>query len=62
MLDERLIGTVFTLPPTGDEVVLYGIHYHFSVLDTAQPGDAVVIVGASALGLRVRRLDRELQY
>ncbi|WP_179395088.1 hypothetical protein [Lacticaseibacillus absianus] len=62
MLDERLIGTTFTLPATGDDVVLYGIHYHFHIMDEALPGEVVVVVGAEALGLRVRRLDRDLQY
>ncbi|WP_262316155.1 hypothetical protein [Lacticaseibacillus parakribbianus] len=62
MLDERLIGDTFTLPETGDVVCLYGIHYHYLVLDGSRPGDLVVIVGVTPLALRVRNAERDLQY
>ncbi|WP_225046929.1 hypothetical protein [Lacticaseibacillus kribbianus] len=61
-LDSRLLGAVFTLPATGDTVCLYGIHYHFLVLDGATPGDLVVVVGVTPLALRVRAAERDLQY
>ncbi|MFD1429478.1 hypothetical protein [Lacticaseibacillus mingshuiensis] len=63
MLDERLIGSVFILPePPVQAVMMFGIHYHFHVLDDARPGDQVVIVAVGRLGLEVRRADRQLKY
>ncbi|MFD1440409.1 MULTISPECIES: hypothetical protein [Lacticaseibacillus] len=63
MLDERLIGTTFTLTHEGNgEVVLFGIHYHYWLLDAATTGDLVVVAEASALGLGVRLAKRQLQY
>ncbi|MFD1393269.1 hypothetical protein ACFQ3L_06750 [Lacticaseibacillus jixianensis] len=63
MLDDRLIGTTFTLThPGAGEVVLYGIHYHYQLLDAATTGDLVVVASASALGLGVRLAKRQLQY
>ncbi|MFD1483670.1 hypothetical protein ACFQ5J_00200 [Lacticaseibacillus baoqingensis] len=63
MLDDRLIGTCFTLTtvPTG-MITLYGIHYHYRVLDHSQPGAVVCIVAADALGLKVQAPKAPLQY
>lgn len=63
MLDERLIGTTFTLTHDGPgEVELYGIHYHYRLLDQATAGDLVVVVRADALGLSVRKASGILKF
>lgn len=63
MLDERLIGTTFTLTQDGPgDVALYGIHYHYHVLDQAKSGDLVVVVRVEALGLSVRKASETLVF
>lgn len=63
MLDERLIGITFPLPTNiPGEITLFGIHYHYHIADSAGPGDIVIVVKATALGLTVRRADRQLNY
>ncbi|MCI1986470.1 MAG: hypothetical protein LKJ69_06010 [Lactobacillus sp.] len=63
MLDDRLLGTTFTLTtvPTGT-ITLFGIHYHYRVLDASQPGAIVRVVATDALGLKVRTAGTPLQY
>ncbi|WP_127848356.1 hypothetical protein [Lacticaseibacillus hulanensis] len=64
MLDERLIGTTFTLKDEARSgvVTLYGILYHFTVSGAAAPGDLVVVEQATPLGLIVRRADAHLEF
>lgn len=64
MLDERLLGTIFTLPTSAasGEITLYGIHYHYRVQDDAAAGDKVVVNAISPLYLSVVKAEHALHY
>ena len=63
MLDDRLIGTIFTLPTAeSGEIQLYGIFYHYKVAGVVDAGAQVVVVAADRSGLTVRQLGSELDF
>ncbi|KRM54389.1 hypothetical protein [Lacticaseibacillus sharpeae] len=64
MLDERLLGTTFTLKTDADtgSISLYGIHYHYRVVGLAVAGDLVAVTQVTPLELVVRRAVDLLEY
>jgi hypothetical protein len=61
MLDERLLGTTFTIQSSANTgtITLYGIHYHYRVVGLAVPGDLMEVKQVTPLELVVRRADSD---
>jgi membrane protein implicated in regulation of membrane protease activity len=64
MLDDRLIGTQFTLTSADNTgtVRLYGIDYHYELLLPAPAGTTVTVVRVSPLKLSVLPATDVLDY
>lgn len=64
MLDDRLIGMTFinTSEFNMGTIEQYGVYYHYVIDGPAQVGDTLEIVGATPLGLIVRRHESRLTY
>lgn len=64
MLDERLIGTTFTITTRDNPgaVMLYGIRYHYRVVGAFKIGEVVIVEQVTPLELIVRTLGTHLSF